>query len=421
MFVAYTYKYFRTQRTQRRLASSNHATQPVIQNNDSSLQSILRQPIQDNLSPLQLPIENYPSPLQAAIEENGTPLQSPDYNNVPTVEGRPRNFEPPLQITNSLQPTLQGDASPPQASIISNGPPLHPPSHHNVPAQSLVPNIGQPVQNTNAAPPQGPRMSLRDYEALPPEDRPHHEIRTSLRPANGADIHPCSVFMESSTSSIRLTIDSGATNGALRSLYERSMSMLRERSDPRVTLFVDLGNNASSTHFGDVNNALTRLARDDAHHRCKTLNVMLPSRGKHAVPGVDDDPISLTLPQVQTLFWRSDQQDIPMMNPATLTHLTNLTLRTTITFQDCHYILGCIQNTVQHFDARTLYESSVTNMLPNPYSDKKKTPVLRQLESLSIVATSSPEGFLNNLRLYGGKLKTLTIDVPSHIIDPEAM
>ncbi|KAG6812534.1 hypothetical protein H0H93_013801, partial [Arthromyces matolae] len=170
----YTYKYFRTQRTQRRLTGSNHATQPptqndvssvqpVIQHNDPSLQPILRRPIHDNLSPLdlQLPIQNYPSPLQADIEDNGTPLQTPDHNNVPAVERRPRDFGPPLQITNSLQATIQDNTPSLQASIRNDGPPLHPSSHHNVPAQPLVLNSGQPAQNTNPAPPQGPRMSLR--------------------------------------------------------------------------------------------------------------------------------------------------------------------------------------------------------------------------------------------------------------------
>ncbi|KAG6814661.1 hypothetical protein H0H93_012694, partial [Arthromyces matolae] len=201
-------------------------------------------------------------------------------------------------------------------------------------------------------------------------------------------------------------------------------------SDPPVTLFVDLGNNASSTHFGDVNDALTRLALDDAHHRCKYLDVTLPPTdvtlpstddNTLPVPGVDNDPVSLTLPQVQTLVWRSDQRDIPMMYPATLTHLTNLTLRTTITFRDCYYILGCIQSTVRHFDASDLCESAL-NVLPNPDPrDRKSVPKLRKLESFSVSATSSPNRFLNHLHFDGVTLKTLSIEVHNDLVNPAAM
>ncbi|KAG6814632.1 hypothetical protein H0H93_012816 [Arthromyces matolae] len=206
--------------------------------------------------------------------------------------------------------------------------------------------------------------------------------------------------------------------------------MLRERSDTPVTLFVDLGNNASSTHFGDVNDALTRLALDDAHQRCKYLDVTLPSTDDNTlpVPGVDNDPVALTLPQVQTLVWRSDQRDIPMMYPATLTHLTNLTLRTRITFRDCLYILGCIRDTVQYCDVRDLYEGYGNNLLPYPNGNTSKDrygdehTVMSELRSFSVRVASSPVFFMNHLKFHGVLLQTLAIEVLGNgSVDPKAM
>ncbi|KAG6848539.1 hypothetical protein H0H93_016159, partial [Arthromyces matolae] len=353
-----------------------------------------------------------------------TPPQLLTPDNVTSVQPAIQNSVPPLQhpVQNDLSPlqiAIRHYAPYFQAAIQNNGPPPHPSSYYNVlAAQPLHLNLGPPLPTPNfVTPAQGLWVSLRDNEA---EDRPHRENRTSLRPSNGSDIHPCSVFMESSTSNIRLTINSDMPRSTLRSRYESTMSLLRERVDPPVKVFVDLGNNASSTHFGYVSNALTRLVSDDAHHRCKYLDVTLRRRGDDPVPppDVDNASVSLTVPQIQTLVWRSDKQYIPMMNPATLTHLTTLTLRTRISFRDCHYILGCIQNTVQHFDARDLYQGHV-NMLPNSYADA--VPGLRQLESFSIVATSPPYLLLKHLRLYGEKLKALTIEVPNHVVDPEAM
>ncbi|KAG6837571.1 hypothetical protein H0H93_006985 [Arthromyces matolae] len=224
----------------------------------------------------------------------------------------------------------------------------------------------------------------------------------------------CAVSMDPSTRTIKLVIQTPVDDSLrLESSYLECRDALNSSPNiVKVLATVTEEHDSSFFSLKRLGQALERLAADDTRRRCKYLKTELPQTSKMGFISNYGDLPPLTLPEIQTLEWRSDQEPLYLMDFDHLNCLTHLTLETHISFQDCLYLLHRVSGTLRECTVGDL-DGVQDSVFPSPWLFCTSV-YLPQIGSFSIKSHSCPIAFLNRLGFCGKKLRKFTLEVQSH-------
>ncbi|KAG6836677.1 hypothetical protein H0H93_005095 [Arthromyces matolae] len=439
-----------------------------------SQMSILQSPT-DNLLPLSASREHTSMPLllqpPAQVPAPRTP--PPPYNDSPRVGSSllPGGRSPPEQSlllrndtsSNYTYPQSVDILNPPSGNSSSQSglPPSHQHEDHEQSSPESIPQHG-----TESAYPQmstpgelddlqltSPGSSSRlvnfgwplefapaqtgIYDESPLEAYPQHviqaphlqmtsandDIEDQLTPVEGLDYTPeqlvrkaCQVSMNPSTRTITLVIQPLRNNRLqLESSYVECRDALNN-SPNRAKVIVTLTPEHRLSLFSllCLGKALRRLAADDTERRCKSLDIQFPLRDIDFTSHCPD-LLPLTMPEIQTLEWRSKREQLHLMGLENLNCLTNLTLTTSLSPRDCLYLLDRVSG--------TLRECTIGNIEHgyDVFPDCSRA-YLPHIESFSVGIHLCPITFLNRLVFNDKKLRTLDLTVKTdNPVNPAAI
>ncbi|KAG6876159.1 hypothetical protein C0993_005295 [Termitomyces sp. T159_Od127] len=202
--------------------------------------------------------------------------------------------------------------------------------------------------------------------------------------------------------------------------YEACQSLLvNSESLLGVTATIDSGVDWSLGSLNRLNQALERLTNDDKQGLCKRLTVKLPRTSELSSNG---GVTELVLPEVVSLNWESNAYQLPLIGLGNFTHLSNLEVRSRLSFRDCQLLLRCASQTLEFCHIERVIDNS-----NDTYAFPKETcttielaandpTVMRRLSFLSIDSVLCPGEMLQKFRFRA--LKGLKLLV-QYDFDPE--
>ncbi|KAG6848352.1 hypothetical protein H0H93_000934 [Arthromyces matolae] len=335
---------------------------------------------------------------------------------------------------------------PTQPPIQNNLPTLRPAPDTHTTTLALLDQFPSQTQNL-VLPQQNSRMSLRDHQTLSPADLP--QSPTHLRITDSDDYlgeelarelahrfvfsiarlgeKSCHVQVNERTRTIQLMIKKPTSRDALELQYKPCSKYLKKSSRDATTVVATVGQIHASSLLSLIRlrKMLERLAADDTNHRCKSLMVNLPDMGStsdvlnEAYPGLL--PLTTALPGLENLHWTSSWKQLHLMAPDALSHLTNLTLASQISFRDAIYLLHCVRETLRKCSLNDVYDYANDSI--NVFQDPGFTSVMLNLMSFSVHAKSSASSrlLLNRLEFPGKQLSKMTLEVENDPVNPEEL
>ncbi|KAG6818607.1 hypothetical protein H0H93_003492 [Arthromyces matolae] len=290
-------------------------------------------------------------------------------------------------------------------------------------------NFGLPLAFAEA------QTEIYDESAL--ETYPQHEIQgphlqttsanddieDQLTPVEGLDYTPqqlvrkaCHVSMNASTRTITLVIQPPADDTLqLEMAYIRCRDALNNSPNTaKVLAILTREHRLSLFSLICLGKALRRLAADDTERRCKSLDIQFPL-GDIGVTSRYPDLLPLTMPELQTLEWSSNREQLHLIGIENLNCLTNLTLETSLSPRDCLYLL--------HHVSRTLRACTIGSLEQGddvfPHCTRAYLP---EIESFSVEMHLRPITFLNRLVFNDKKLRALDLTVETdNPVNPAAI
>ncbi|KAG6898476.1 hypothetical protein C0993_006594, partial [Termitomyces sp. T159_Od127] len=210
------------------------------------------------------------------------------------------------------------------------------------------------------------------------------------------------------------------TMDQVESHYEDCISHLAEFKTPlQVTAIIDNRNNWSLTSLEQFSRALVRLTKDDKERLCRKLTVKFPMTDElESNGGVAD----LVLPDVVSLKWESHVNQLHLIGLTTFTRLSNLKVRSRLSFRDCQLLLQCASETLESCQIAQVIDNSGST-----YAFSKETCtaielaasdpiVMRELAFLSIDSVLCPGEMLQKFRFRALKVLQLSVQ---YDFDPE--